>query len=192
MFLLIVYFFNGFVKNTLSLRRKTCYTDNMEKRVELYHPDALPEKREKKKKLRAVMLCIGGIGLLACILFCVFATRRNQHLLLPLTIGTSVLTGWIVITFLHGSYGRANADVRHCELMLSEPRVEQRGRFRKTDEVRRMRNGMHVRKVLLFEGDRERLLSVSEQKAAQLPDAFSGTAETVYDFIVAYEVNGDD
>ena len=32
----------------------------------------------------------------------------------------------------------------------------------------------------------------SEQKAKELPDAFTGTAETVYDFIVAYEVNGDD
>ena len=164
----------------------------MENRVELYHADALPEKRTKKKKLLWVMLCIGGIGLLGCILFCAFATRANRHVMLPLTIGTSILTSWIVITFLHGSYGNASADIRHCNLMLSEPRIMQQGRFEKTGEVRRMRNGMHVRKVLLFEGDRERILSVSEQKAKELPGAFTGTAETVYDFIVAYEVNGDD
>lgn len=161
-------------------------------RIELYDPEALPEKHRKKKKLRTVMLCIGGIGLLACILLCVFATRQNRNILMALTIGASTLAGWIVITFLHGSFGTAHADIRHCELMLSEPRIEQHGRFQKTGEVRRMRNGMHVRKVLLFEGDRERILSVSEQKAAKLPDAFTGTAETVYDFIVSYEVNGDD
>ncbi len=161
-------------------------------RMELYDLNALPKKRERQKKLRIVMLCIGGLGLLICILFCVFATRKNYGVLLPLTIGTSMLTGWIVITFLHGSFGIARADVRHCEMMLSEPRTVQRGTFEKTDEVRRMRNGMHVRRVLLFEGERERLLSVSEQKASKLPDRFTGTAETVYDFIVSYEVNGDD
>ena len=164
----------------------------MENKVELYREDALPEKRAKKKKLRVVMLCIGGLGLIVCILLCAFATRQNRQTLLPFAIGASTLAGWIVITFLHGSYGNANADVRHCELMLSEPRTLQKGSFRKTDEVRRVKNGMHVRKVLLREGDRERVLSVSEMKAAELPDAFSGTAETVYDYIVAYEVNGDD
>lgn len=190
--MIIVYFFIAFVKNTLSLPGETCYTETMEKRVELYHANALPDKRARKKKLLGVMLCIGGIGLLACILFCAFATRQNRHVMLPLAIGTSVLTGWIVITFLHGSYGHAGADVRHCELMLSEPREIQRGRFTKTDEIRRVKNGMHVRKVLLTEGDRERILSVSEMKAKELPDSFSGTAETVYDYIVAYEADGDD
>ena len=164
----------------------------MKNRVELYHANALPEKRAKKKKLMTVMLCVGGLGLLICILLCAFATRMNRHVLLPLTIGTSVLAGWIVITFLHGSFNSANADVRHCELMLSEPRTEQSGVFQKTGDVRRVRNGMHVRKVLMKEGDRERVLSVSEMKADRLPDAFSGTVETVYDYIVAYEVNGDD
>ena len=164
----------------------------MEKRVELYHADALPDKRARKKKLLGVMLCVGGIGLLACILLCAFATRQNRHVMLPLAIGTSILAGWIVITFLHGSFGNAAADIRHCELMLSEPRVEQHGSFRKTGEVRLVRNGMHVRKVLLREGDRERVLSVSEMKAKELPDSFTGTAETVYDYIVAYEADGDD
>lgn len=162
------------------------------KRVELYDAGSLPEKHRRKKKLRTAMLCIGGIGLSVCILLCVLATRKNQGLLLPLTIGVSILTGWIVITILHGPFGGANADVRHCELMLNEPRAVQRGSFRKTDEVRYMRNGMHVRKVLMQEGERERILSVSEQRADKLPDAFTGTAETVYDYIVAYEVNGDD
>ena len=163
----------------------------MNTQIELYHEDAIPHKRARKKKLLAVMCCIGGAGLLACILLCAFATRLNRDVLLPVTIGVSAVTGWIVITFLHGSFALANADVRHSELMLREPRTKQTGRFQKTGEVRRMKNGMHVRKVLLMEGDRERILSVSEQKAKDLPDAFSGTAETVYDFIVAYEVNGD-
>ncbi len=163
----------------------------MMKRVELYRSDAIPEMAARKKRLLTVMLCIGAAGLIACIMLCVFATRRNQHILLPLTIGSSILSGWIVITILHGSFASANAELRHCDLMLSESRETQVGRFEKTDEVRRVKNGMHVRKVLLYEGDRERVLSVSEKRAAKLPDVFSGTAETVYDFIVAYEVNGD-
>lgn len=169
-----------------------CYTGAMKPRVELYRESALPEKRARKKKLRTVMLCVGGVGLLVCILLCAFATRQNKSVLMPITIGVSTLAGWIVITFLHGSYGNADADVRHCELMLSEPRTVQEGSFRKTDEVRRVKNGMHVRKVLFREGERERVLSVSEMKADMLPDAFSGKAETVYDYIVAYEADGDD
>lgn len=161
------------------------------KRVELYDAGTLPEKHRRKRKLGTAMLCVGGIGLSVCILLCVLATRKNQSLLLPLTIGASILAGWIVITILHGPFGSADADIRHCELMLNEPRTVQHGSFVKTDEVRHMRNGMHVRKVLFREGERERILSVSEQRAAKLPDAFTGTAETVYDYIVAYEVNGD-
>ena len=168
-----------------------CYTETMNTRVELYREDAIPAKRARRRKLLTVMCCIAGAGLLACILLCVFATRQNRDVLLPITIGVSVVTGWVVITFLHGSFAGANADLRHYELMRKEPRIEQTGRFEKTGEVRRMKNGMHVRKVILFDGSRERILSVSEQKAKELPDAFSGTAETVYDFIVAYEVNGD-
>ena len=164
----------------------------MEKRVELYQKDALPEKRARKQKLRTVMLCIAGAGLLACILLCVFATRQNRHILLPITIGASTLTGWIVITYLHGSYGYASADVRHCELMVSERRVTQSGRFEKTGDVRRVRSGITMRKVRMTEDGYERILSVNEAVAGRLPDAFSGTVETVYDFIVAYEVNGDD
>ena len=162
------------------------------KRVELYDPGALPKKRVRRRKLFAAMLCIGGIGLFVCILFCVLTTRKNYMTMLPLTIAASVLTGWIIITFLHGSFSDANADVRHWETMLREPRETQRGRFEKTDDVRRVRNGMTVRKVRFFEDERERVLSVSEHLADRLPDTFSGTVETVYDFIVAYEVNGDD
>jgi hypothetical protein len=162
------------------------------KRIELYDPEALPKKRARRKTLLAVMLGIGGIGLFVCILLCVLTTRKNYMTMLPLTIAASVLAGWIVITLLHGSFGNANADVRHWETMLREPRETQRGRFEKTGDVQRVRNGMTVRRVRFFEEERERVLSVSEHLADRLPDAFSGTVETVYDFIVAYEENGDD
>ena len=75
--------------------------------------------------------------------------------------------------------------------MLNEPRETFTGRFEKTDDVRRVKNGLSVRRVRCFEDEHETALSVNESKAALLPDAFSGTVQTVYDFIVAFEVRED-
>lgn len=161
-------------------------------RTELYRWEMLIPAKGKRKRALIAMLIIGVLGLSACILFCVFATRRNMRVMLPLTIGTSILSGWTVITILHGAFSESNAEQRHCRLMLEEPRVKQIGRFEKTDDVRRVRNGVTMRKIRMTEDGHERMLSVNEALAGKLPDAFSGTVETVYDFIVAYEVNGDD
>ena len=164
----------------------------MMKRTELYNQDAqLPERARKKRALIA-MLIIGAIGLAACIVLCALVTRRNIQKIMPLTIGISIVTGWIVITILHGSYGSASAMLKHSDLMLREPRKTLKGRFEKTETVRRIRNGMSVRMVRCFEGEHETILSVNGRKADLLPDAFTGTVQTVYDYIVAYEVEEDD
>lgn len=163
----------------------------MKQMIELYHAEAILPERTRKKRTLIVMLVIAAIGLAACIVICTFATRRNLRLILPLTIGTSTVAGWIVITLLHGPFLEAGAQCRHSDLMLNEKREAFTGRFEKTDDVRRIKNGLSVRKVRCIEEERERVLSVNEEKAAQLPDAFSGTVQTVYDFIVAYEVNED-
>ena len=161
------------------------------KRTELYNRDMLIPSHGKRKRALLSMLIIAALGLAACVLLCVFATRRNMRIVLPLTIGTSILTGWIVITVLHGTYSDANADQKHCSLMLEEERQTQSGRFEKTDDVRRVKNGIAVRKVRMVQEGHERMLSVSEKLAPKLPDVFTGTVETVYDFIVEYEVNDD-
>lgn len=165
----------------------------MMKRVELYGENALISERGRKRRTGIVMLIVLAIGLAACVVLCTFATRRNLKVLLPVTIGVSVLTGWIDITILHGAFGESNARVRHMNMMLTEPRETVRGRFEKTDDVTRMRNGMSIRKVrLTVEEQPERILSVNEALSDRLPDGFTGTAETVYAFIVAYEVDEDD
>ena len=49
-----------------------------------------------------------------------------------------------------------------------------------------MKRGVPIRKVRQREEFHEMLLSVYDEKAAQLPDAFEGAVETVYDCIVAF------
>ncbi len=164
----------------------------MMKRMELYSKDALPPERARKKRAMIAMLIIAGIGLAACITLCALVTRRNIQLFLPLTIGISTVMGWIAITILHGSFGNAAAQVKHIDLMLNEQRKTVTGSFEKTGVVRRVKNGMNVRKVRCVENGFERVLSLNEQKASMLPDAFTGTVQTVYDYIVAYEVEEDD
>ena len=174
----------------LFIRRKACYTVGMNK-TELYHVTESDVAKSRQRRSLIAMLAVGGAGLLACVLLCVFTTRRNQGIMLPLIIGTSILMGWIVIFLSHAFYGEARAIVRHDELMLTGERETFTGSFEKTDEVRRVRNGVAVRKVLARVEEHERVLTVSESKAALLPDRFSGSVETVYDFIAAFEVNGD-
>lgn len=163
----------------------------MDTMKELYHAEAqLPERAHRKRALIA-MAIIGAIGLAACIVLCTFATRRNLRLIMPLTIGVSVLSGWAVITILHGSFYRAGVRFKHSDLMLNGTREVFSGRFEKTDDVRRVGNGISVRRVYCEMDGHETALSVNEEKAALLPDAFDGTVQTVYDFIVAFEVKKD-
>ena len=57
--------------------------------------------------------------------------------------------------------------------------------------MRRVKNGLSVRRVRCIDGERETALTVNESKTALLPDVFVGTVQTVYDFIVAFEVKED-
>lgn len=176
----------------LFLRERIWYTEFVMERIELYNQNMLPPARRKRTCVLAAILILGILALTACVLFCVFTTRKNLRITLPLTIVTSVVAGWIEITLIHGLFGRASAEYKHCGMMLKEPRETQSGRFEKTDDVRRIGNGISVRKVRVSREEHEQILSVAETLANKLPDRFSGTAQTVYDFIVAFEVDGDD
>ena len=133
------------------------------------------------------MLAVAGLGLGLCVAVCCLATHRNQSVTRPLTIGTSILAGWIVIFLSHSRYDGAKALARHLELMLTGPRERYSGRFEKKEGVYRVKGGVSIRKVGLREDFHETMLTVADAKAGLLPDAFEGTVETVYDCIVAYE-----
>ena len=133
------------------------------------------------------MIAVAATGLILCVLICCFATRHNQGVTRPLTIGASVLSGWIVIFLSHSRYEGAKALARHLELMLTGPRERSAGRFEKQEGVYRVKGGVSIRKVSLREDFHETLLTVADEKAALLPEEFEGTVETVYDCIVAYE-----
>lgn len=162
------------------------------KQIELYKAEERDKEKARKQRAKIGMIVVGAAGLLGCVILCLCATRRNVAVLRPIVIGLSVLSGWVVIFLSHAVYGEAKATEAHDALMLSEPRVRVSGRFEKTDDVRRVKNGVTVRKVRMLSVPRDVLLNVNEEKAALLPDAFSGTVETVYDFIAAFEVDGDD
>lgn len=162
------------------------------KRVELYRTEERDREALREKRAKTAMLAVGAAGLLICAALCCFASRKTVAVLRPVVVGVSILSGWVVIFLSHAVYGEAKAAHKHDALMLSEPRKTVSGSFEKTGDVRRVRNGVTVRKVRLRAVPRDVLLNLNEEKAAQLPDAFSGTVETVYDFIAAYEADGDD
>ena len=137
------------------------------------------------------MSVIGAIGLAVCIVLCTATTRKNQGTMLPFIIGTSIAAGWIVVFLSHAKFGKARAEVKHVDLMLTGERETFAGHITQTDEVRRVRNGVTVRKVLADVNGHTRVLSIGESRAATMPRTFDGAVETVYDFIAAYEVNDD-
>ena len=153
----------------------------------LYAQEELDRARIARKRVGTAMAVIAGLGLILCVLFCILATRQNQQITRPLTIGASVLSGWIVIFLSHSRYDGARAKVRHLELMLTGPRERYTGRFVQQEGVYRVKKGVSIRKVSLREDFHEILLSVYDEKASLLPAEFEGTEETVYDCIVAWE-----
>lgn len=162
------------------------------KRIELYREETKERARIRQKRAGIAMLAVAGAGLLLCILWCALTTRKNDGVMLPLTIGTSILTGWIVIFLSHALYDDAKSMVRHSEAIAEGERKTVSGRFTKTGEVYRIRHGVTVRRVHVDTGERELTLNVCEALSKELPDSFSGTAETVFGFLAACEVNADD
>ena len=100
-------------------------------RISLYRSEELTNAAAARKRVGRAMLVIGGLGLIACVVLCCLATRQNQSVTLPMTIGASVLSGWIVIFLSHSRYDVARARSRHAELMLTGPRERLSGRFEK-------------------------------------------------------------
>ncbi len=155
--------------------------------ISLYRSEELTEARTARKRAGRAMLAVAGIGLAACVALCCLTTRQNQGLTFPLTVGASVLSGWVVIFLSHSRRQPAKARVRHIELMLTGPRERFEGRFEKQEGTWLVKKGVPIRKVMQREEFHEALLSVCAEKADRLPDAFTGAVETVYDCIVAFE-----
>ena len=154
----------------------------------LYESEELPRAQAAEKRTSRAMGIVAAAGLVLCVLFCCFTTRKNQDVTLPLTVGTSILAGWIVIFLSHSRLEDARARARHAQLMLTGPRETFSGRFEKLPGVYRVKKGVAIRKVRLREDFHETMFTLSEEKAARLPDVFDGTVETVYDCIVAFGV----
>ena len=156
-------------------------------RISLYQPEELTEARAAQRRAGRAMLSVAGAGLAVCVLLCCLTTRQNQGLTFPLTLGASVLSGWVVIFLSHSRYQPARARVRHVELMLTGPRERFEGRFEKLEGTWLVKKGVPIRKVMEREEFHETLLSVYAEKADRLPEEFTGAVETVYDCIVAFE-----
>ena len=156
-------------------------------RISLYQPEELTEARAAQRRAGRTMLAVAGAGLAVCVLLCCLTTRQNQGLTFPLTLGASVLSGWVVIFLSHSRYQPARARVRHVELMLTGPRERFEGRFEKLEGTWLVKKGVPIRKVMEREEFHETLLSVYAEKADRLPEEFTGAVETVYDCIVAFE-----
>ena len=156
-------------------------------RISLYQPEELTEARAAQRRAGRTMLAVAGAGLAVCVLLCCLTTRQNQGLTFPLTLGASVLSGWVVIFLSHSRYQPARARVRHVELMLTGPRERFEGRFEKLEGTWLVKKGVPIRKVMELEEFHETLLSVYAEKADRLPEEFTGAVETVYDCIVTFE-----
>ena len=157
----------------------------------LYGQEELTKARIARQRTGRAMIAVAAVGLAACVAVCCFATRQNQGVTLPLAVGISTLAGWIVIFLSHSRLDRARAQARHAELMLTGPRETYEGRFEKLPGVYRVKKGVAIRKVRLQEELHETMLTVSDEKADRLPDAFTGRVETVYDCIVAFREEGE-
>jgi len=162
------------------------------KHCELYNKEALLSMHAKKKRAGIAMLAVAAAGLAACIVLCLLTTRSNYGTMLWATVGTSIVSGWIVIFLSHAVFEVAKTGERHMKMVEEGERKTVGGRFEKTNEVRYIRHGVTLRRVRLTSGERETMLVLYEPYAKKVPETFSGEAEIVNDFIVAYEVNGDD
>ena len=76
-----------------------------------YQQAELERAKAAEKRIGVTMAVVAGAGLALCVLLCCFVTRKNQGLLRPLTIGISLLAGWIVIFLSHSRYDRVKAQV---------------------------------------------------------------------------------
>ena len=111
----------------------------------LYQPEELTDARAAKKRAGRAMLLVACLGLVVCVVLCCCTTRQNQGVTFPLTVGASILAGWVVIFLSHSRYEGAKARVRHVELMLTGPRERFEGRFEKLEGTWLVKKGVPIR-----------------------------------------------
>lgn len=162
------------------------------KHCELYNKETLLSMQAKKKRAGIAMLAVAAAGLAACVVLCLLTTRSNYGTMLWATVGTSIVSGWIVIFLSHAVFEVAKTGERHMKMVEEGERKTVGGRFEKTNEVRYIRHGVALRRVRAVYGERAAMLVLYEPYAKRLPDTFVGAVETVNDFIVAYEVDDND
>ena len=131
------------------------------------------------------------VTLALCIMFCVRTHTANAPAMLRNTILTSILGGWIALTLRIFVIDELCYAKKHTEAMLQGPRETVTGTFTRTDEHIRIRRGVSMQKIQADTEGRTLALQLYDGAAKRFPRTGVVRVETVYGFIVAYEVADD-
>ena len=140
----------------------------MEKLHELYGRQDIERLETKYRRAKRIAALLGGAALLLCVLFCCLTDRRNAALMERLTVGASVLGGWLLIYLRVNTIADLRHEITHAKMLLEEERTAVEGVLSVSRERMRIRGSIRFFPLTLIEGDERHRSKVIAARAETL------------------------
>ncbi len=156
--------------------------------IELYSPEELARLERRVKRHRTALSVLAAAALAVCIALAAHVTTASAPKLELAAIAVSTLAGWVCIYDGIFIVGAGKKELRHAEMLRTEPRVRVEGRAAVTGERFTIRKSVGVRRVAIAtEGGIEQAL-VQENHARLLEDPRVIAVYTAHSYVAAVEV----
>ena len=140
----------------------------MEKLHELYGRQDIERLETKYRRAKRIAALLGGAALLLCVLFCCLTDRRNAALMERLTVGASVLGGWLLIYLRVNTIADLRHEITHAKMLLEEERTAVEGVLSVSRERMRIRGSIRFYALTLTDGEERRRGMVIASRAELL------------------------
>lgn len=135
---------------------------------ELYSPEDLAGLERKERRALTAAIAVSAVTLAGCVLLCCLAGRFDTALLEKLTVGLSILGGWVAITLFNFPVKESRRERVHAKMLLETPRECLEGVLEVSTERMRIRGSIRFYALALRDGETVRRSKVIAERAGLL------------------------
>lgn len=157
---------------------------------EFYTQDALVRWKRRAKRLKAFLITLMTLSLLAAIVMCFFVSTKTADKLLLTIIIEFTLSGWISILVFDLDYLPAYRMYRHIEHIINEEKDTAEGEISVSPMEFPIPKSISIRKVTLEDGGNIQTLSICSRCADALPKSGRVRVQSAKGYITGIEVVG--
>ena len=158
--------------------------------IEFYTPDSLILWKKRANLLKAILITLMTVSLLAAIVMCFFVSSKTAGRLLSAIIIECTLSGWIAILVLNLHYLPAHREYRHILHIIYEEKISSEGEISVSPMEFPIPKSISIRKVTLKDGEDTQTFSVNSRFVNLLPKSGRVRVQHAKGYITGIEVIG--